>query len=87
MPFTISPQPIAPGGTGSAALMYAPPPSTLVASPYTESLFAPAQTSQARLQGHTKARSHTSHSSPSPHIPHFSRHRVQLPPGVEEQPF
>lgn len=83
MSSTVNPQSIAASGAASASLMYAPPPSTLVASPYTTSLFAPAQTSLARHQGHTKARSHTS----QPHIPHFSHHRTQLPPGVEEQPF
>lgn len=83
MSITVNPQSTAASGAGSASLMYAPPPSTLVASPYTTSLFAPTQTSQPRHQGHTKARSHASH----PHIPHFSHHRAQLPPGVEEQPF
>jgi hypothetical protein len=78
-----NPQSIAAAGAGSASLMYAPPPSTLVASPYTTSLFAPSHSSQPRHQGHVRARSHTSH----PRIPHFSHHRLQLPPGVEEQAF
>jgi hypothetical protein len=83
MSITVNPRSATASGAGSASLMYAPPPSTLVASPYTTSLFAPAATSQARHQGHTKARSHVAH----PHIPHFSHRRAQLPPGVEEQPF
>ncbi len=76
-------QSLSAAGAGSASLMYAPPTSTLVASPYTTSLFAPTLTSQSRQLGHTKARGHTPH----PRIPHFSHHRSQLPPGVEEQPF
>lgn len=83
MSINVNPQSTAVRGAGSASLMYAPPPSTLVASPYTASLFAPAAISQARHQGHTKARSHVAH----PHIPHFSHRRASLPPGVEEQPF
>lgn len=84
MSFNVNPQSSSARSAGSASLMYAPPPSTLVASPYTTSLFAPSHSlSQARQRGHTKARSHTPHL----HLPNLTHHRQHLLPGIEEQPF
>ena len=84
MSFNANPQSVSASGSGSTSLMYAPPPSTLVASPYTTSLFASSHPlAQTRQRGHTKARSHAPHL----HIPNLTHHRQHLLPGIEEQPF